>query len=51
MTPLPPSLLRCEYLTNPLGLAVIGASNQPESVGHSLLANLLVNRSEGCAII
>jgi len=44
-------MAQLDSLFYPRSIAVIEASNQPDSVGHSLLANLLMNRSEGCAII
>ncbi len=40
-------MARLDSLFYPRSIAVIGASRQPGSVGHSLLANLLMNRYQG----
>lgn len=40
-------MAQLDALFYPKSIAVIGASRQPGSVGHSLLANLLMNRYQG----
>jgi acetyl coenzyme A synthetase (ADP forming)-like protein len=40
-------MISLDSLFYPKSIAVIGASRQPGSVGHSLLANLLMNRFQG----
>jgi acetyltransferase len=40
-------MVQLSSLFYPKSIAVIGASRQPGSVGHSLLANLLMNRYQG----
>jgi acetyltransferase len=40
-------MAQLDSLFYPKSIAVIGASRQPGSVGHSLLANLLMNRYQG----
>jgi len=51
-------MIALDSLFYPRSIAVIGASRQPGSVGHSLLANLLMNRplivyerGKGCRIV